>query len=106
MTLTFSKCVELLGEKSEYKLGPNCHVVKRDNRTIAVRLYATDIITFYLDGNVKFDHAGHKTRTTFRHWEKYSPFPVSTDGKGNWQICRTVLHGNPTVFNSFGELVG
>jgi hypothetical protein len=63
---TFSDALQFLGSKSERTLGNNTtlHIVTPDS--IAVRLHATDIVTFHRDGRVILNTFNSSVGRTYR----------------------------------------
>jgi hypothetical protein len=54
---------------------------------IAVRLHATDIVTFHRDGSISLDTGGWLTVTTKDRMNRYLPAPFSIfSDKGSWRV--------------------
>jgi hypothetical protein len=65
------------------KLANNTHALRKDDGTIAIRLHATDIITFHPDGTIVANSGGWKTRTTKDRLNSYLPVRINQN-KGQW----------------------
>jgi len=80
------------------KLANNTHAVRRGPRAIAVRLHATDILTFYSDGRVEFRTGGWETVTTKARLNQFGPpgFTVGSN-RGEWYLS-TRRGGNVAFF--------
>lgn len=61
------------GPHSERPLASNVRVVQRSYDAIAIRLYNTDIITYYRDGTFSFDNGGFNTPTTSTRCNQFGP---------------------------------
>lgn len=68
------------------KIGNNTYLVRyTDWGNIAVRLHATDIVTYYPDGRIVLNTGGWKTVTTKSRINEFSPLQIS-QAKGVWSI--------------------
>ena len=62
---TYEQAVAALGGRESVKLGNNTYLERAsDNTAIFVRLYATDIVTFFLDGRITLRTGCYRTATT------------------------------------------
>lgn len=61
---TFEHAKSLLGENNKNKIANNTFAILQYDGSIAIRLYATDILTFYPDGSIAANANGHRTKTT------------------------------------------
>jgi hypothetical protein len=61
-----------LGAEPSRRLAHNTWVVRR-GAGIAIRLYATDILTYYPDGTFKANTGGYSTLTTMRRMNQFGP---------------------------------
>lgn len=59
--------------KDRRKLANNTYAERRGDGEIAIRLHATDILTFHADGSVGVDTGGWHTRTTKDRLNEYLP---------------------------------
>jgi len=69
---SYEDAENFLGDKDEKKIAANTYVV-RWNDTIMIRLYATDIVVYYPDGQVQLRHNGHCTTTTAQRINQFCP---------------------------------
>ena len=69
----YEQAETFLANRDARKVAANTDIVRRDSETIAVRLYATDIVTFHSDGRVTFDTGGYDTTTTRQRMNQFSP---------------------------------
>ena len=58
------------------KLENNTYLSRLDDKTIAVRLHATDVVTYHKDGRIVLDTGGWQTVTTKDRLNNYSPVRV------------------------------
>jgi hypothetical protein len=77
------------------KLQNNTYLERRDNGAIAVRLHATDVLSFFKDGSIQICTGGWHTITTVDRINSYIPRP--------WRVGRhrglTLLYRmNPTAW--------
>lgn len=68
-----------LGDKDRVKLDRNTYLERRDDQTIAVRLHATDIVT-YTPTYTELDSGGWHTMTTRARMDDYIPMMLTTAG--------------------------
>lgn len=69
---SYRDCVKFLGDQDERKIGANVVVVRR-GEAVAVRLYDTDIVTYYPDGTFEADNGGFRTPTTSNRLNQFGP---------------------------------
>lgn len=62
--MDYQEAVTQLGKRDSRKLKNNTYLVKRNGGDIAVKLHATDVVTFHQDGTVTYDTGGWGTVTT------------------------------------------
>lgn len=61
----FHRADQYLGDRrDEATVANNTTLVRRDADTIALRLYATDVVTFHRNGSITLNTGGHRTATT------------------------------------------
>lgn len=65
----------------------NTRAERRSDTAIAVRLHATDVLTFHADGRVVYDSGGWRTVTTKARMNAYGPGRVWTE-RGTWYFTR------------------
>lgn len=85
--MDYNAASALLGKRQSRKLENNTYLVRRDDRTIAVRLHATDVVTFTPDW-IELDSGGWHTKTTADRMRAYASVNVSSGsskGKG-WRV--------------------
>jgi hypothetical protein len=79
---TYTEAVERLGARQSRKLQNNTYVQRRSDDTIAVRLHATDVVTYYADG-----------RTVLGSNKKQTNKPFSTRLTVGAVLCATLRTG-------------
>lgn len=89
---TYEDAAELLGNRDERDLGANTVIYReRGDGSIRIRLYATDIITWYLEGGICLRTGGHNTVTTRGRMNAIlSPF-IRVSSRGGRAVA--VTHG-------------
>jgi hypothetical protein len=86
---SFSDCTELVAASRNKKSKPianNTWVEARDLTHYAVRLHATDVVTYLANGNIVLDTGGWLTVTTKERISRFSPFGISSH-KGQWRVA-------------------
>ena len=74
--------------KDRRKLANNTYAERRQD-TIAIRLHATDVLTFYKDGAIRLDSEGWRTVTTKQRMNEYlSGWRIEQD-RGQWYIIHS-----------------
>lgn len=71
--------------KESKKIANNTYAVRLEDGSIAIRLYETNIVTFYPTGDFKLSNGGFETATTFSRINEYIPqgYKVMRT-KGQW----------------------
>jgi len=87
--MDYSEAYCLLGSKPNYKTDHNTWLEHRDDGAIAVRLYDTDIITFYQDGSIKLNTGGWWTNYTKKRMISFLDNYNIKGGSCEWIIYRT-----------------
>ena len=87
---TYKQAAALLAKRQKQgkvyaKLGNNVYLESSSPSAIAVRYYATDIVTFYPDGKIELRCGGWYTVTTKQNISTFSPFSVYQE-KGEWFV--------------------
>jgi hypothetical protein len=84
---------ELQGRcKQSRKLANNTYA-KRYDDCLAIRLHATDIITFYPDGRVIYNTNGWETVTTKQRLNEYGHRGIHVyQRRGNWYINDGIIY--------------
>lgn len=89
MSLYYAKAADLLRSARNQGDGKpidnNTRLFWRDDEAIALRLHNTDILTFYPNGDVRFNSGGWKTVTTKSRLNEYGPARIWSD-RGEWVI--------------------
>ncbi len=89
------------------KIDNNTYLERRGDDAIAVKLHATDIVTFHRDGRVTINSGGWQTVTTKDRLNNYSPLRVYAD-KGVWYVSdgeKTVVYEDGLTTDTEGRLV-
>jgi hypothetical protein len=106
--MTYATADATLGSRDRRKVANNTYLERRDEQTIALRLHATDVVTFR-PGTITLDSGGWRTVTT-KNRINYA-LPVYSD-KGTWYVGGYPDHDNRVVyvdgitFTEAGSLVG
>jgi hypothetical protein len=100
---SFKEAVDFLDGEREKKLGSN--VVARVKagpahrpKSVAIRLYNTDIITYHNDGTFEADNGGFNTPTTSTRCNQFGPegFSFAHYGKKLWVYSHQTRQSLPT----------
>ena len=89
----YASAAAYLGPKEDRPLENNTRLVRRGTN-IAVRLWATDVVTYHPDGSVTLDSGGWLTVTTKARINAYLPFSGKPFGinvwsdRGRWFVNR------------------
>lgn len=94
---THPHALALLNGRATRKLANNTYARKLDNGGVAVKLHATDVLTFNPDGSVTVTTGGYKTPTTKDRINGFLPhgFPRVYQAKGVWQWAAPYREGQP-----------
>lgn len=79
--------------KESRKVANHTYLQRRDAETIAVKLHATDVVTFKSDGRVILNTGGWKTVTTKERMNSFAGLQVSSD-KGVWYVSNNGFASN------------
>lgn len=82
--MTFSQAIEQLGNREQKKIANNTYLVRRNDGAVAIRLHATDILTFRPDGTVVLRTNGWRSVTTKARLNDYLPCYAICQIKGVW----------------------
>ncbi len=74
---SFLEASAYLNGKKSLKLAGNTYLEPREDGSIAVRYYATDIVTYYKNGSIKLNNGGWRTVTTKERMSAFTPFSIS-----------------------------
>lgn len=84
--MTFSHLVSILGSRDAKKIGNNTYAERR-GECIAIRLHATDVLTYSLDGSCRFDSGGYQTATTKARLNEHGPSGCTVYAdRGIWYV--------------------
>lgn len=72
-TNDFSSMSQKLRSRESRKIANNTYLVRRDPETIAVKLHATDVVTYHSDGTVTLRSGGYETVTTKDRLNHFGP---------------------------------
>ena len=79
----FKQAEAKLNGKMQRKIANNTYLVEIDAHAIAVRLHATNVVTYHRDGRIILNTGGWRTSTTKTRLNDYSPARIS-QRKGEW----------------------
>ena len=91
---------QLVGRcRDRRKIANNTYLVRRDSDEIAVRLHATDVLTFFADGRIRVNTGGYHTVTTVDRINAFLPGPWRVSRHRGltllYKMHRTVARINP-----------
>jgi hypothetical protein len=86
--MTYQEAKEKLGNRTSRKLANNTYLIL-DGQNIAVRLHATNVLTFTPQGTVIYNSGGWQTRTTKERMNAYGQAFIC-QRSGSW-----LIGGNP-----------
>lgn len=106
MTLTFSKCEELIkkGRGGKKKLDHNTYLETIDKDTFGVRLHATVVVAIHRNGTYTLDSGGWQTPTTKSRINDYGPCNVY-QSKGIWYLPNNQVFADGCIVDSDGNRV-
>lgn len=90
------------------KLANNTYAERRDNGAIAIRLHATDVVTFHPDGTIVANSGGWKTHTTKERLNDYLPARIWQKA-GRWFVGSngsTIEFADGLTFHPDGKVTG
>lgn len=99
--MTYSQAIEQLGNREQKKIANNTYLVRRNDGAVAIRLHATDILTFRPDGSVVVKTNGWTSVTTKARINEYLPLRGIFQRAGAWFWS---VRGNETKPTEFCEL--
>lgn len=82
---TYQEAQAVIKARETKKLENNTYLVRRSGDVLAVRLHATDVVTYYPDGRIKINSGGWRTVTTKDRINKYAPISLWAN-HGQWVI--------------------
>lgn len=71
--MTYAQAINQLGNRDQKKIGNNTWLVKRNDGEVAIRLHATDILTFRPNGDVVVKTNGWTSVTTKARINEHLP---------------------------------
>lgn len=106
--MTYEIANERLGKRDRRKIANNTYLERRDDSTIALRLHATDVVTFR-PGTITLDSGGWRTVTTKNRinyalpvWSKAGTWYVGSD----YDRSAAHVYADGVTFTEAGELLG
>lgn len=99
-----------LGNRESRKLENNTYLQRRGDN-IAVKLHATDVVTYRPDGKIVLDSGGWRTVTTKDRINRYAPINLWQD-KGQWYVGKNwnrppqAIYADGMVIEPNGKLSG
>ena len=87
------------------KLGNNTYLERRDAESIAVRLHATDVVTFHANGDTVLNSGGWRTPTTKERINTYAPVSISQE-RGIWYVNRETVFADGMMIHKDGSITG
>jgi len=98
--MTYNQAIEKLGNREQKKIANNTYLCRRQDGAVAVRLHATDILTFRPDGSVVLTTGGWRSVTTKARLNAYCPI-----GRGIGQRAGVWYHGSTKVEMMEGDRI-
>ena len=102
-----------LGTRDSRKLGNNTYLQRRADGSIAIKLHATDVLTFHVDGRTVYNTGGWKTMTTKARMNEYGPAPIRiATERGVWQVYKAgawdhyLTYADGMTVNADGMIMG
>ena len=104
---TYSVASERLGARDSRKVGNNTYLQRRGEGVIALRLHATDVVTWYDNGRTVLNSGGWRTVTTKARINEWAPAYIVQRG-GVWYVDggATVYADGMTVDETGAVLAG
>jgi hypothetical protein len=99
---TYQEAKQRLGSRDSRKLENNTYL-KRRGDTLAVMLHATDVVTYFPNGDIQLNSGGWRTMTTKDRINKYAPIRLWAH-RGQWYIAQT-WNTNPEEFFKDGMII-
>lgn len=83
---TYRELDAFIGNRTSRAVGNNTRAARRNAQAIAIQLHKTDIVTFFANGDVRFDTGGYRTVTTKARMNSYArPLGASIYAdRGQW----------------------
>jgi hypothetical protein len=98
--MTYQDALHKLGNRVSRVIGNNTTLHKCSDGAIAVRLYQTDVVTFWPDGEIKLDSGGCRTVTTKARINEYAPASCHiTQRNGQWYLGNVGTNGGPHFYD-------
>lgn len=101
-----------LGSRDSRKVGNNTYLQRRGDGSIALKLHATDVLTFHADGRTVYQSGGYLTVTTKARMNEYGPLRLCTErgvwyvypSPGNWDT--RLVYADGLTVNGDGSISG
>lgn len=84
--MTYYEAEAELNGRASRKVGNNTYLERRNEHTIAVRLYQTDVVVFHDDGSTTYDSGGWRTITTKSRLNEYGEGVQVFAERRVWQV--------------------
>jgi hypothetical protein len=81
----FAEAEASLGKRDRRKLENHTYLERRENGSIAVKLHATDVVTYLPNGRTVLASGGYRTSTTKDRLIRYGGVPI-TQERGVWYM--------------------
>lgn len=95
--------------KNRHELANNTYLERRDDGTVAIKLYSTDILTFHEDGRIDLSMGGYNTVTTQDRINRYLEHGRVWTESGylflNWMGKKVGISDDATLYPD-GRIVG
>ena len=103
--MNYQSAKEKLGNRTRRKLENNTYLELRDNGDIAVKLHATDVVTYKPNGDTVLNTGGWHTVTTRDRINKYSNANISQK-QGVWYVDNIATFADGMIVKPNGTLEG
>lgn len=101
-----------LGSRESRKLGNNTYLQRRPDGSIAVKLHATDVLTFHSDGRTVYNSGGWRTVTTKERMNAHGGALRLFTERGVWFACypglwdKRFVYADGLTVHSDGTITG
>jgi hypothetical protein len=98
--MTYQDALHKLGNRVSRVIDNNTTLHKCSDGAIAVRLYQTDVVTFWPDGEIKLDSGGYRTVATKERINEYAPAACHiTQCNGRWYLGNVGTNGGQHFYD-------
>lgn len=95
---SFAYFDSLLGSRQSRKIANNTYCQRREDGSIAIKLHATDVVTYHADGTVTLNSGGYETVTTKDRFNNFGPSGIAVySDKGRWTVYRLPYSTNESA---------